>query len=192
MRQHSELNEEEVLMSKKVLVLSASPRKGGNSDLLCDQFMNGTREAGNQAEKIFLRDKKINYCTGCGACQSNGGKCVQKDDMAEVLDKMVNADVIVMATPVYFYTMNGQMKTVIDRTCPRYTEIRNKDFYFIVAAADSSKRAMERTLEGFRAFTSCLSRPKEKGIIYGTGAWKIGDIKGSKAMSQAYDMGKKV
>jgi multimeric flavodoxin WrbA len=154
--------------------------------------MNGTREAGNQAEKIFLRDKKINYCTGCGACQSNGGKCVQKDDMAEVLDKMVNADVIVMATPVYFYTMNGQMKTVIDRTCPRYTEIRNKDFYFIVAAADSSKRAMERTLEGFRAFTSCLSRPKEKGIIYGTGAWKIGDIKGSKAMSQAYDMGKKV
>jgi multimeric flavodoxin WrbA len=179
-------------MSKNVLILSASPRKGGNSDLLCDQFMHGAKESGNHVEKIFLRDKKINYCTGCGACQSNGGKCVQKDDMAEVLDKMIGADVIVMATPVYFYTMNAQMKTLIDRTCARYTEIKNKDFYFIVAAADSSKRAMERTLEGFRAFTSCLSRAKEKGIIYGTGAWEIGDIKGSKAMTQAYEMGEKV
>ncbi len=179
-------------MTKKVLILSASPRKGGNSDLLCDQFMLGAREAGNQAEKIFLRDKKINYCTGCGACQENGGKCVQKDDMAQVLDKMIAADVIVMATPVYFYTMNAQMKTLIDRTCARYTEIKKKDFYFIVAAADSSRRAMERTLEGFRAFTSCLSRAKEKGIIYGTGAWKAGDIKGSKAMTLAYEMGKKV
>lgn len=179
-------------MAKNILVLSASPRKGGNSDLLCDQFMLGAKEAGNQTEQIFFRNKKINYCTGCGTCQSNAGTCVQKDDMAEVLDKMIAADVIVMATPVYFYTMNAQMKTLIDRTCARYTEIRNKDFYFIVAAADSSKRAMERTLEGFRAFTSCLSRAKEKGIIYGTGAWNIGDIKGSKAMTQAYEMGEKV
>jgi multimeric flavodoxin WrbA len=179
-------------MSKKVLVLSASPRKGGNSDLLCDQFMIGAKEAGNQVEKIFLRDNKINYCTGCGTCQTNKGKCVQKDDMAEILNKMVAVEVIVMATPVYFYTMNAQMKTLIDRTCSRYTEIKNKDFYFIVAAADTSKKAMERTLEGFRAFTSCLTRSKEKGVIYGTGAWKIGDIEKSKAMTQAYEMGKKV
>jgi multimeric flavodoxin WrbA len=179
-------------MTKKVLVLSASPRKGGNSDLLCEEFIKGARQAGNHAEKIFLKIKKINYCIGCGVCQENGGKCVQKDDMAEVLDKMIAADVIVMATPVYFYTMNAQMKTLIDRTCSRYTEIKNKDFYFIVAAADTSKKAMERTLEGFRAFTSCLTRSKEKGVIYGTGAWKIGDIKKSKAMTQAYEMGKKV
>ena len=179
-------------MSKKVLILSASPRKGGNSDLLCDQFMRGAKDAGNQVEKVFLRNKSINYCIGCGVCQGNGGKCVQKDDMAEVLDKMIVADVIVMATPVYFYTMNAQMKTLIDRTCARYTEISNKDFYFIVAAADSSKRAMERTLEGFRAFTSCLSRAKEKGIIYGTGAWKIGDIKKSDALNKAFEMGNTV
>jgi multimeric flavodoxin WrbA len=179
-------------MAKKILVLSASPRRGGNSDLLCDQFMRGAKEAGHQAEKIFLRDKKINYCTGCGNCQENGGKCVQKDDMTEILDKMIAADIIVMATPVYFYTMNGQMKTLIDRTCPRYSEISNKEIYFIVAAADTSKRAMERTLEGFRGFTSCLTGAREKGVIYGTGAWKKGDIKGSKAMIQAYEMGKKV
>ena len=179
-------------MSKKVLVLSASPRKGGNSDLLCDQFMLGAEEAGNQAEKIFLRDKKIDYCTGCGTCYSMEKSCPQEDDMAEVLEKMIAADVIVMATPVYFYTMNGQMKTLIDRTCSRYTEISDKDFYFIVTAADDSKQAMERTLEGFRGFTSCLEGAKEKGIIYGTGAWNMGDIKGSKAMKQAYEMGKAV
>lgn len=179
-------------MSKKVLVLSASPRKGGNSDLLCDQFMLGAEEAGNQTEKIFLRDKMINYCIGCGTCYNMRGDCSQKDDMPEVLEKMVTADVIVMATPVYFYTMNGQMKTLIDRTCSRYTEINNKDFYFIVAAADDSKQAMERTLEGFRGFTSCLEETKENGIIYGTGAWNMGDIKGNKAMEHAYKMGKAV
>jgi multimeric flavodoxin WrbA len=179
-------------MSKKLLVLSASPRKGGNSDLLCDQFMLGAEEAGNPTEKIFLRDKNINYCTGCGTCYKMGKSCPQKDDMAEVLEKMIEADAIVMATPVYFYTMNGQMKTLIDRTCARYTEINDKDFYFIVTAADDSKQAMERTLEGFRGFTSCLEGAKEKGIIYGTGAWNMGDIKGSKAMKQAYEMGKAI
>ena len=178
-------------MSKTVLVLSASPRKGGNSDLLCDQFVAGAREAGHQAEKIFLKDKHINYCTGCGAC-FGGKNCSQKDDMTEVLEKMVSADVIVMATPVYFYTMNGQMKTLIDRTCSRYTEIKNKDFYFIVAAADGSKPAMERTLEGFRGFTSCLTKPKEKGIVYGTGAWNMGEIKGKPAMKEAYELGTSV
>lgn len=178
-------------MSKNVLILSASPRKGGNSDLLCDQFLLGAEEAGNQVEKIFVRDKKIAYCTGCGTCFANK-KCSIKDDMPEILDKMIAADVIVMATPVYFYTMNGQLKTLIDRTCALYTEINDKDFYFIVAAADTNVEAMERTLEGFRGFTSCLERPNEKGVIYGTGAWNIGDIKGSKAIEQAYEMGKAV
>jgi multimeric flavodoxin WrbA len=178
-------------MSKKVLILSSSPRKGGNSDLLCDQFKIGAEEAGHHAEKIALKDKKINYCTGCGTCFENK-KCSQKDDMTEVLEKMITADVIVMATPVYFYTMCGQMKTMIDRCCPRYTEIRNKDFYFIVTAAVNSKPKLERTLEEFRGFTSCLSGPKEKGIIYGTGAWNIGDIKKSDTIKQAFEMGKTV
>ena len=179
-------------MSKKVLVLSASPRKGGNSDLLCDQFMLGAQEAGNQAEKIFFKDKNINYCIACDTCQKNGGTCAQNDDMAEVMDKMAAADVIVMATPVYFYTMNAQLKTLIDRTYARYTAISNKDMYFILTAANPQKEAMERTVEGFRGFTSCLSGANEKGIIYGTGAWNIGDIKGSEAMMEAYEMGKNV
>jgi multimeric flavodoxin WrbA len=179
-------------MSKNVLVLSSSPRKGGNSDLLCDQFVLGAREAGHGAEKVFLRDKIINYCTGCGTCFEGAKRCPQKDDMPEVLEKMIAADVIVMATPVYFYTMAAQMKTLIDRTCSRYTEIKDKEFYFIVAAADTSKQAMERTLEGLRGFTSCLSGAKEKGVIYGTGAWKAGEIKGKPAMKKAFEAGKKI
>ncbi|TGE30970.1 flavodoxin family protein [Desulfosporosinus sp. Sb-LF] len=178
-------------MNKKVLMLSGSPRKGGNSDLLCDQFMLGAKEAGNQAEKIFLRDKKIGYCTGCETCYDTH-KCVQKDDMAEILEKMIAADVIVMATPVYFYTMDAQMKTLIDRTVPRYEEIAGKEFYFIVTAADSSKQSMERTLDGFRGFTFCLNGATEKGVVYGVGVWRKGDIDGSPTMQQAYEMGKTV
>jgi multimeric flavodoxin WrbA len=179
-------------MSKKVLVLSASPRKGGNSDVLCDQFMLGAAEAGNQAEKIFLRDKEINYCMACDICKNNSDSCDQEDDMVEVLDKMIAADVIVMATPVYFYTMNAQMKTLIDRTYSKYLEIRNKEMYFIVTAANPRKKAMERTIEGFRGFTSVLNGVKEKGIIYGTGVWNIGDINGTRTMTEAYEMGKTI
>ncbi len=179
-------------MTKKVLILSASFRKHGNSDTLCDEFMRGAEEAGHNVEKIYVNDKHINYCRGCGVCNTTH-KCIQKDDMAEILDKMVKADVIVMATPVYFYSMNGQMKTLIDRTVPRYTEISHKDFYFIVAAADGSHANMEKTLEGFRGFTEdCLDDAREKGVIYGTGAWNIGDIKGLPVMKEAYLAGKNI
>ncbi len=151
--------------------------------------MKGAVEAKHKVEKVVLAEKKINYCTGCYACRGNG-QCAQKDDMAPILDSMIAADVIVLATPVYFYTMCAQMKTVIDRTVARYTKITNKEFYFIMTAADSNKAALERTIEGFRAFTSCLRGAKEKGIMYGTGAWEIGDILTSRAMKQAFEMGK--
>ena len=176
-------------MKKRVLILSASPRKGGNSDTLCNQLMEGAQQAGHQVEKIFLKEKKINYCTGCGACYNRGNGCSQKDDMENMLNKMIDADVIVMATPVYFYTMNGQMKTFIDRTCSRYTEINNKEFYFIVTAADDDKALMTKTIEEFRGFLYCLEGATEKGIIYGTGAWQIGDIKNKPVMEEAYKIG---
>lgn len=192
MSKNTTANERNTIMSKKVLVISASPRKGGNSDTLCDEFIRGAQETGNEAEKIFLRDRKISYCTGCGVCNGTH-RCVQQDDMAVILDKMVKADVIVLATPVYFYTMDAQMKTMIDRTVPRYTEISNKDFYFIVTAADTDRGMLERTAEGLRGFTKdCLPNAHEKGVVFGTGAWQIGEIKNSPAMRQAYEMGKTV
>lgn len=177
-------------MSKKILILSSTPRKGGNSDVLCDQFALGTQEVGHTVEKIFLKDKKINYCTGCGTCYNVGKPCPQKDDMAQVLDKMLKADVIVMATPVYFYSMSAQLKTLIDRCCSRYTEISNKEFYFILTAAESNVALMQPTIDGFRAFTSCLNNPIEKGVIYGVGAWQLGEINNTNTFYQAFEMGK--
>ena len=135
---------------KKILILSSSPRRGGNSDTLCDEFLRGATEAGNEAEKIFLRDKNINYCTGCSVCSMYGKPCPQKDDMSEIIEKMLVADVIVMATPVYFYTMSAQMKTLIDRCCARYTEIKNKEFFFIITAAEDDKEKMLRTVDTFQ------------------------------------------
>lgn len=111
--------------------------------------------------------------------------------MTAILESMVTTDVIVMATPVYFYAMDAQMKILIDRVVARYTEIRNKEFYFIVTAADTSKAAMERTIEGFRGFTDGLSGVKEKGILYGTGVWHKGEVQGKKVMKEAYELGKK-
>ena len=178
---------------KQVLLISSSPRRNGNSDLLCDQFMKGAIEAGHRAEKIFLADKTIHYCTGCGACANATRPCVQKDDVAEILEKMVEADVIVLATPVYFYTMCAQLKTLIDRSCPRYTAISNKEFYFILTAADTSRAAMNRTLESLRGFTEdCLENSREKGIVFGLGVMDRGEVKETPAYREAFEMGKRI
>lgn len=175
---------------KNILILSASPRKGGNTDILCGEFARGSAEAGNKTEIIRVADKKIGFCLDCGACAGTH-ECAQKDGMKEILDKMVNADVIVLATPVYFYTMCAQMKTLIDRTLPRYTEIADKNFYMIAVMADTDDRAMDRTFEGLRGFfAGCLPGAREKGVIYGSGAWEAGDIRRSDAVKKAYDMGK--
>lgn len=179
-------------MSQSVLVLSASPRKGGNSDLLCDQFMKGAIESGNQAEKIPVHEKKINFCIGCLTCQSNGGSCVHDDDMAEILEKMIRADVLVLATPVYFYNMDAQMKVLIDRTCPRYTEISNKKVYLIATSTDTGPEAMDGTINGFKAALSCYPDARVAGIICGTGVTDVGDIRGRPEMAAAYEMGKSI
>jgi len=179
-------------MSKKVLILSGSPRKGGNSDLLCDEFLRGARESGNQVEKIFLGHKKVAPCNACYYCKSSGGKCAIRDDMAEILDKMQAADVIVMASPVYFYSIDAQMKAVIDRSVARWTDIPNKELYYIMTAAEDSDTVMDCTLACFRGFAACLDGAQEKGVIYGKGVYEAGAIKGLPAMEEAYEMGKQV
>lgn len=179
-------------MSKNVLIISASPRKNGNSDLLCNSFMDGAKESGNNVEKVFLKDENINYCVGCGYCFNNRKKCSQKDDMVKLFDKIVNADVIVMATPIYFYTMNGQMKTFIDRLCPLYQELSNKEFYFIMTMADGRKELMDRAISEFRGLTACISNPVEKDILCATGVWNVGDINKTKFLDEAFEIGKNV
>ncbi len=177
---------------KKVLILSGSPRKGGNSDLLCDEFMRGAIESGNEVEKIRVADKKIAPCRACDYCKKSGGKCAVADDMADVLQKMIDADVIVLASPVYFYSIDAQLKAVIDRTVARWLEVKNKEFYYIATCADEEKQSAERTFECFRGYADCVEGAEEKGVIYGVGAYEKGAVKNTPALAQAYQMGKSV
>lgn len=177
-------------MSKNVLVLSGSPRKGGNSDILCDEFVRGAKESGNDVEKIFISNKEINYCEGCYACSN--GICKHDDDMAEILEKMIAADIIVLASPVYFYTLDAQIKTLIDRTVPKYMEIANKEFYFIATAAVPDNSMLDRTFDCFRGFTDCLPGAEEKTCIYGSGVYEPGAVKETHVFDEAYEIGKNV
>lgn len=179
-------------MSKKVLILSGSPRMKGNSDLLCEEFMRGASEAGNTVEKYLVGKMEIGYCRACYHCRDNHGECIIKDDMAEVLQKMIDAEVIVLSSPVYFYSIDAQLKAVIDRTVARWLEVKNKEFYYIMTAAEEKESAMETTLACFRGYADCVEGAKEKGIIYGTGVYEKGEIVGMPAMEKAYLMGKKV
>lgn len=180
-------------MSKKVLIISSSPIKDGNSDTLCQKFMDGAIAAGHHVEKFSLRNLVINHCCGCGYCSSTGyNGCCQKDDMADILDRLVNADVIVFGTPVYFYAMCGQMKTFIDRCCAKYTKIKGKEFYYIITAAESDEKMLNRTVEEFRGFLDCVEDCKEKGILYGVSVWKKGDVNNTQYPQQAFEMGKAV
>lgn len=179
-------------MSKNILILSGSPRKGGNSDTLCDQFMRGAAESGNKVEKINVAEKKIDYCHACYYCEKSKGICAIKDDMAEVLDKMLQADVLVLASPVYFYSIDAQLKTVIDRTVARWLEFKDKEFYYIMTAAEESDMAMNCTLECMRGLAACLEGSVEKGVIFGKGVYKKSEINQHPAMQEAYEMGKSV
>jgi multimeric flavodoxin WrbA len=179
-------------MSKKILVLSASPRKGGNSDILCEEFIRGAEEAGHGAEKISIRDKKINGCLGCLACQKNGGTCVQKDDMKEIYDKMAVSDVVVLASPVYFYSFNAQMKAVLDRTIALHGMLHDKIMYLISAGEAPNETYMTTMIDSFRKYIGCFQNIKEGDIVFGYGASDAGDVRGTPATEEAYKMGKTV
>lgn len=173
----------------KVLAISASPRKGGNSDVLCDQFLKGASDAGHTVQKINLAKVDISPCTACYGCR-NTHHCVKRDDMELILQELINADVIVLATPVYFYSMDAQMKIMIDRCLPRYLEIKNKDFYYIITAADPEHSAADETIAGLRGYLRCLPGATEKSIIFGTGTWDKGDAYQHPSFQKAYEIGK--
>lgn len=177
-------------MLKKVLAIAASPRKGGNSDILCDQFLNGAKEAGHSVEKIYLHKEKLGYCMGCYACRETK-KCVQKDKGNEILQKMVDADVILFASPVYFYSVNGQLKTLIDRTLPRYQEFSGKA-YLILTAADSDEDAVNGAVSDYESFLRMTPALKDAGHIYGLNAWSKADVIGKPSIIEAFEAGKNI
>ncbi len=178
---------------KKVLILSGSPRKGGNSDILCDEFLKGAKDAGHEVEKIFVSEKKIHPCTGCYFCRESGGRCAFKDDMGDILQKMIDCDVLVLSSPVYFYSICSQLKAVIDRTVARWTEITNKQLYYITTAAEDEPDTLDITLSCFHGFAMCVEGSEEKGTVYGRGVAEKGEVFDKPELLQAaYEMGNSI
>ena len=176
-------------MSKNVVIISSSPRRDGNSETLARQFFQGAVDAGHEVNFFCLRDLDLGYCKACYACAKTG-KCCQKDQMNEIAPFLLAADVIVFATPVYFYTMSGQMKVFVDRLVPWYTQI-HADIYLMCTAADEDKKLLKLTIESLRGCTrDCLEQCTEKGVIIAGGVYEKGEIAGRPELKKAYKMGR--
>ena len=171
---------------KQVVLLSASPRKNGNSDILCQQFIKGAENAGHTCEQVSLYEKKIGFCRACYACFKTG-KCVLKDDMEDILEKIQESDVLVVATPTYFLTMNGMLKTTIDRFLPKWQELGGHDVYLIITGHDS-KTGLKLVGDELTGIFQSLGN-EIRGIIWGENVWQKGEVKVTRAMEEAYQAG---
>lgn len=179
---------------KSVLIISASPRRGGNTDMLCDEFMRGAVEAGAKVEKLFLDDYNIDFFREIDTYMQpdSVAKAQARDEAKQVIDKMLRADVMVLASPVYYLNIDGQMKNLIDRTFYCFMQLRDKEFYYITASADVEPYAADCAIEGFRGFVRCLPNPTERGMVKALGMGRKGGVEGSVYMQQAYELGKGV
>ena len=177
---------------KKVLIISSSMRKNSNSMLLAKEFERGAIDAGNQTEFVSLSDKNIAFCKGCLACQRTQ-KCAIDDDANAITEKMKNADVIVFATPVYYYGMSGQLKTMLDRANSLYpSDYRFRDVYLIMTAAEDEDTTPEKTIIGLQGWLDCYEKARLAGTVFGGGVTAPDEIKNHPAVQTAYDMGKGV
>ena len=178
-------------MSKKVLVISASLRPNSNSDVLARQFARGAREAGHQVELLSLRGKELRFCNGCMACLK-APRCVIQDDANAIVEKMGAAEVICFATPVYYYEMSGQMKTLLDRANPLYSaDYRFRDIYLLTASAEAEDSASDGPVNGLKGWIACFEQARLAGVVRGGGANDPGEMSPEK-QNEAYEMGKNV
>lgn len=179
-------------MAKNVLVISSTLRKNGNSELLAKEFLKGAQDAGNNVEFVTLQDKEIKFCKGCLACQKIG-HCVIQDDTIEITEKMKNADVIAFASPIYYYEMSGQLKTMLDRANALFaSDYKFRDIYFLSSAADSDPHSADIAIQGIKGWIACFSKAQFKDAVLAAGVEAPGDVEGNTEMSQAYEMGKGV
>ena len=178
------------MMSKRVLIISSSPRKGGNSETLAAALAKGTREAGNQVETVSLREKQVGFCKGCLACL-NLGHCVIQDDAVEIAAKMHDANVLVFVTPVYYYCVSGQLKTMLDRANPLFdTDYAFTKAYLLATAAEAEPEAVEGTEKAIQGWVDCFDRCELAATVFAGGVNGIGDIAGHPALDTAYQTGR--
>ena len=131
----------------KVLVISTSLRAKSNSDILAESLIKGAQAAGHEVEQISLKGRELKYCIGCFACQKTQ-ECVLKDDVVWIAEKVKNADTLVFATPIYYYEMSGQMKTLLDRLNPRYpSAYRFRKVYMLMTAAEDEAYEFGKSME---------------------------------------------
>lgn len=167
---------------KKIVIVNSSPRAQGNCDLLCSEFGRGALSAGNEVVRIDLKDQNYDFYKE---------EQQEEDDIAGIAGELQDAGVIVLATPVYFYSMSGQMKTFIDRMMPYFMNLHDKDFYFILTSA-VNKKEMEPTVESLYAFTDCLPDSNVVHVTYGSNVSQKGDILNSPAYREVFELASKI
>lgn len=179
-------------MGKRVLVITSSYRKRGNTARLAEEFARGAAEAGHQVETIHLAEQTIQFCRGCMACMKLG-KCVLKDDAAANVQKMHDADVLVFVTPIYYYEMSGQLKTMLDRANPLFEgDYKFTEIYALTAAAEQEESTPDRAVQGIEGWIECFGRAHLAGAVFAGGVAGPGEVEGHPALKQAYEMGRQV
>ena len=179
-------------MMRRVIVLSTSLRQGSNSDLLADKFVEGAQAAGHEVEKISLVGKNIQFCKGCLACQRLG-RCVIDDDVNAIMAKVLKADVVAWATPIYYYEMSGQMKTLIDRMNAMYPlDYQFRDVYLLTTAAEGEEQTPKRAETGLTGWIDCYPKSRLAGTLFCGGVNLARDIEGNPKLQEAFELGKKI
>ena len=174
-----------------ILVISTSLRPRSNSDILTERLVAGARDAGHQVEEISLKGKELKYCIGCLACQKTQ-HCVQKDDALWIADKMKDADTLVFSTPIYYYEMSGQMKTLLDRMNPLYSsDYRFRRVYMLSVAAEDETYTPEQAVSGLEGWVDCFEKAKLCGSLFVGGLNGPGEASANaEALEKAYQFGK--
>lgn len=183
------LKKEKTDMAKNILILSASLRAGSNSETLANAFADGARAAGHAVEVISLRGKNIAFCRGCLACQTLG-RCVIDDDAVAITEKMQHADVIVFATPIYYYEMSGQLKTLLDRANALFpSDYAFRDVYLLASATEDEPDTDERAIHGLEGWIACYEKCRLAGTVFAGGVTEPGAVAGHPALETARAMG---
>ena len=175
----------------KVLVITTSLRAKSNSDILAERLIAGAKDAGHEVELISLKGKKIGFCIGCLSCQKTQ-RCVIKDDAVEIAEKVKNADTLVFVTPIYYYEMAGQMKTLLDRMNPLYpSDYRFRKVYMLSTAAEDEEYTPEKAVNGLQGWIDCFEKAELAGALFCGGINDPAEAAGKeKELEEAYEFGK--
>ena len=178
---------------KNIIIISSSFRNKSNSELLAQQALQGALDAGNRAELITLKNKEIRFCKGCLACQRTM-KCVIKDDVNEILEKIKSADTVVFVTPIYYYELSGQLKTLLDRLNPLYPqEYSFRDVYLMTTSAEEGDAVVETAVGGLKGWIACFEKARYAGVFNGGGVNDANEASGREDMLKAaYEFGKEL